>query len=310
MNLRIDPEFEKMIPPLTADEFRQLEENILEEGLVLTPIIVWNNIIIDGHNRFCIIEKHPDIKYSVHEKQFDDRYSVIAWICKNQLGRRNLTPQQKKYLIGQRYDAEKKANGASDGFRGNQYKSPVPDQFGQVPESKTTRQQIAEETHTSEGYVQRAEYFAKGVDAAEEVLPGIKEELLSGAIKPKEADVVAIMHAAPEERISRVEQLRVPKEKKRKTVSKKFQEIQKIGEDMLHARGGRLAEYMYCELENAMNDIMFRWSFCLEKNRDYYEDEVYRPQINQLAQEGIDYLQQVINGKIRENPYVGKQEGA
>lgn len=82
MELRIDPEFESKIPPLSAEEFRQLEENILSDGIVINPIIVWNGVIVDGHNRFHILEKHPHIQYSIHEKQFDDRFSVIAWICK------------------------------------------------------------------------------------------------------------------------------------------------------------------------------------------------------------------------------------
>ena len=50
--LTIDPEFEAKCPPLTEDELSQLEENILEEGLVLMPLIVWNDTIVDGHNRY------------------------------------------------------------------------------------------------------------------------------------------------------------------------------------------------------------------------------------------------------------------
>ena len=115
--LRIDPEFESKIPPLTEEEYQLLEENILQDGVVLNPLIVWNGCIVDGHNRFRIIQAHPEIKYTVFEKEFPDRYAAIAWICCNQLGRRNLTPQQKKYLIGQRYEAEKQA----ESFRGNQY---------------------------------------------------------------------------------------------------------------------------------------------------------------------------------------------
>ena len=108
--LTIDPEFEAKCPPLTEDELAQLEENILEEGLVLMPLIVWNNTIVDGHNRYKIAQKHPGIEFRIHEKQFNNRYEDISWICKNQLGRRNLTPMQKKYLIGARYDAEKMAD--------------------------------------------------------------------------------------------------------------------------------------------------------------------------------------------------------
>ena len=104
MELRIDPEFASRIPPLTNDEYQQLEANILEDGVVINPIIVWNGVIVDGHNRFRILEKHPHIKYTIHEKSFDDRFTVLAWICKNQLGRRNLTKQQKKYLIGKQFE--------------------------------------------------------------------------------------------------------------------------------------------------------------------------------------------------------------
>lgn len=214
--LTIDPEFEAKCPPLTEDELAQLEENILEEGLVLMPLIVWNNTIVDGHNRYKIAQKHPGIEFRIHEKQFNNRYEALSWICKNQLGRRNLTPQQKKYLVGQRYEAEKCSNGASDGFRGNQYTNPVADQFDHVPDFTTTRKKIADETHTSEGYVQRAEYYAKGIDAAEEVLPGIKNELLLGKYKPKETDVAAVARASPEERREKAEQLRVVPEKKPK----------------------------------------------------------------------------------------------
>ena len=52
INLKIDPEFQNQIPPLTDDEYKQLEENILKEGKLLSPLIVWNNTLVDGHNRY------------------------------------------------------------------------------------------------------------------------------------------------------------------------------------------------------------------------------------------------------------------
>ena len=100
MDLKIDPVFSEKIPPLTPEELEQLEANILEEGAVINPLIVWNGVIVDGHNRYRILQKHPEIIFHVYEKEFSDRYEVIAWICKNQLGRRNLTEAQKKYLVG------------------------------------------------------------------------------------------------------------------------------------------------------------------------------------------------------------------
>lgn len=90
--LTIDPEFRDRIPPLTEDEFSLLEENILSDGAVFLPLVVWDGIILDGHNRYEIIQKHPELVYAVHEMQFSNRYEDLSWICRNQLGRRNLTP--------------------------------------------------------------------------------------------------------------------------------------------------------------------------------------------------------------------------
>ena len=194
--LRIDPEFESKIPPLMEEEYRQLEENILQDGVVLNPLIVWNGCIVDGHNRFRIIQTHPEIKYTVFEKEFPDRYAAIAWICCNQLGRRNLTPQQKKYLIGQRYEAEK----LTTNFNGNRFTLADESRCGQndhTYKSERTRERIARENNLSDSYVRRAEYYAKGVDAADEVAPGIKKELLSGSIKPTDTAVAAIAKANP-----------------------------------------------------------------------------------------------------------------
>ena len=105
--LKTDPEFQSKIPPLTFEELNQLEANILRDGRILNPIIVWEGLIVDGHNRYTIAMKHPEIPFTIHEKEFASRYEAIIWICKNQLGRRNLTPEQKKYLIGKQYEAEK-----------------------------------------------------------------------------------------------------------------------------------------------------------------------------------------------------------
>ena len=82
--------------------------------------------------------------------------------------------------------------------------------------AQKTRERIASETGTSESYVKRADQYAKGVDAAEEVLPGIKNDLLLGKFKPRETDVAAVARASPEERREKAEQLRVIPEKKPK----------------------------------------------------------------------------------------------
>ena len=302
MELRIDPEFEGKIPPLTAEEFRQLEENILADGLVINPLIVWNGVIVDGHNRFHIIERHPEIQYSTHEKQFDDRYAVIAWICKNQLGRRNLTPEQKKYLIGKQYEAEKSSHGASR-FQGNQYSKVVSGHFVHSPQK--TSERIAQENGVNEKYVRRAEHFAKGVDIADEVDPGIRQEILAGEIKPTEAAVAAVVRAAPEDRPALVEELRKPPSRKDKDPPKKkasdeeepdLELIQKIADDMLEARSNGKPGTMLYEMNDALESMIFRWNFCQNNYTAFFELEECREEIKKLIRNGFEFLKQYEGG--------------
>jgi len=172
INLKIDPEFQSQIPPLTDDEFKQLEENILKEGKLLSPLIVWNNTLVDGHNRYEIVQEHPEISFSTMPLPFESREEVLAWICKNQLGRRNLTPEQKKFLMGKQYSSEKR----TEAFRGNQHTAKksgsVQSEHYQKP--MKTCERIAQENHSSASSVRRAEYYAHGVDVADELSPGFR----------------------------------------------------------------------------------------------------------------------------------------
>ena len=202
-NIKINPEFEMLIPPLEEDEFEVLEENILSEGEIYTPIFIWNGYIIDGHHRYKILCEHRNIKYKIVEKNFENKYEAVSWMCNNQLGRRNLSPENKKYLIGSRYEAEKMSYGASDGFRGNRHQKLVSGQNDHLLESEKnakTCEKIAKEVGVSERYVRRAEDFAKGVNAAEEAVPGIKKEILSGKIKRRAKEIADIAKAPVEQR--------------------------------------------------------------------------------------------------------------
>ena len=196
INLKIDPEFQSQIPPLTDDEFKQLEENILKEGKLISPLIVWNNTLVDGHNRYAILQKHPEIYFSTMPLRFESREEVLAWICKNQLGRRNLTPEQKKFLIGKQYSVEHRKPG---GNGNNQHtaaaKKTVPEelcQFDTIPPTASeasVRKQIAERNNVSESYVARSEKFMRGVEIMEQMVPGMQEKILSGQFKVRDADM-------------------------------------------------------------------------------------------------------------------------
>jgi hypothetical protein len=96
----IDEEFKNLIPPLTQDEYSDLEKKILQEGFdsqKYGSIITWNKVIIDGHNRYEICQKHG-IDFVTKEISFKDRVSAKEWIIRNQFGRRNLSPFQRAEL--------------------------------------------------------------------------------------------------------------------------------------------------------------------------------------------------------------------
>lgn len=90
--LIVDDEFRLLIPPLSDDELRRLESSIRTDGFhAWEPIIVWNNVIVDGHNRYSICYKHG-IQFTTKEMQFQSRDAAKLYIIDNQLRRRNLPP--------------------------------------------------------------------------------------------------------------------------------------------------------------------------------------------------------------------------
>jgi len=111
--MKINEELRKLIPPLTKEEFFILEKSIKNEGC-RDPIVIWNDVIVDGHNRFEICTKH-NIPYKTIQKNFDSIEEVKIWMIDNQSGRRNLTDgwkweltQRKKKLLLEKGKEEQK----------------------------------------------------------------------------------------------------------------------------------------------------------------------------------------------------------
>lgn len=210
----IDQEFKALIPPLSAEEYAQLEANILAEGC-RDALVVWaippsekcahcgsdyhraekktlvysqneyseNRwfedgyedqsiwicdqgeiecdevesffILIDGHNRYEICQKH-DRRFSCSEVKLASRQDAINWIINNQLGRRNLHPDQASYLRGKRYNGEKQQQG---GTGANQHV-----QSSQNDNSAKTHERLAEEYKVSPATIARDGQFAAAVD--------------------------------------------------------------------------------------------------------------------------------------------------
>jgi len=197
VDFKIDPEFENKIPPIGAEEFIQLEENILTAREVYEPLVVWNGTLVDGHNRWKVIQRHSDvtIKWRVRNMDFPDKWAAFEWMYKNQLGRRNLTDEQRTYTIGKMLEARKHS--------GNQYT--VESAAGQNDRQQRSQKEIREGTAgeigrdvgMSEKSVRRAEKFAKGVDALREVSPEAADKVLSGKAETTKSEIADIAESEP-----------------------------------------------------------------------------------------------------------------
>ena len=285
INLKIDPEFQSQIPPLTNDEFKRLEENILKEGKLISPLIVWNNTLVDGHNRYAILQKHPEIYFSTMPLPFESREEVLAWICKNQLGRRNLTPGQKLFLIGKQYEAEKSAHGESrkelHDENGRFHRSCQTDNSG---ETMKTCERIAEENGVSTATVLRASKYMKGVEIADELMPGLKQSILSGQTKVSKADMRNLANANYDDRKRTLQDILHPERKVEpkpdadgiirepgKAPVMPFQKIESVYDSDAYPEDLR---YKYVALEDVTTRFRIAFNYQLEQMPDNTQREI------------------------------------
>ena len=140
-NLKIDNEFKNLLPPLTEDEYSQLESDIKRHG-VLSPIIAWNGFIIDGHNRYEICRKNGIDLPEIKALDFSNKSDVMDWIINHQTGRRNLTKSQlvKAYAsVEEQLKREAKERqvvaGKEFGKGGSKVTSNLTEAIGKTPET-------------------------------------------------------------------------------------------------------------------------------------------------------------------------------
>lgn len=152
----------------------------------------------------------------------------------------------------------------------------------------TTRQKIAEETKTSEGYVARAERFAKGVDAAEEAVPGIKEEILSGKIKKPEGVIADIAKAPEEERKSLTYNLKLTRTYAKPTPDV-IQTIRTIGAKMRDLDTPVDVERFLETLEGDVENHIVSYKFTFFHNPKLLSAEYFQRTMG-IMQKMLDYI--------------------
>lgn len=177
--LEIKERFKNLIPPLSALEYEQLEENIIKNGC-REPICIWNETVIDGHNRYEICHRN-NIPFHIQEiSDIDGDEDAIVWICANQLGRRNISEKARKMLIGERYNAELIINSKKNKHGHNQYT--VKKEIKKAA-SHATAEKIAKEYSISETSVRRYAQYSKVMNIMSETNPELFRQIKDGYLK-------------------------------------------------------------------------------------------------------------------------------
>ena len=174
--MKINPKFQSLIPPLSPEELAQLEANLVADGC-RDPLVTWNGILLDGHNRHAICTR-LGIEFETRAIELQDEDAAMDWIETNQLGRRNLQPQQISVLRGNIYNRRKKA----------QHRPEKRDQNDPV-NPKRTAEIVAAETGVSAATIKRDGKIAAEVAADPELQAAIANRTEFKKVRKKKRKV-------------------------------------------------------------------------------------------------------------------------
>lgn len=306
-DLIINTRFKSLIPPQRPDEHQLLEESILKNGYdPAYPVIFWNQTIIDGHNRYEICKKQ-NIPFTTSEKFFDNEHDVINWIIDNQLSRRNITEDQRAYLIGKRYKEEKKEPARP------KFDNKVATIANLPPINRPTENIIADQSNVSPRTVRNAEKFADAVDKVAENTGINPQKILSGAINASRKDIQNVSRLEPEQQKKVFEKIEKNEVKNVKEAVKevKQEEIEEIKDsivlpDPIKIINGDFRE-VYPTLGKESIDFIITDPPYPKEYLPLYEDlakcaeHVLKPGGSLLMMVGQSYLPEIMNMTV---PYI------
>lgn len=193
--LRIDDGFRALHTPLTQKELTQLEESIKAEGC-REPLVIWKGIIVDGHNRYRICHRHH-IPFCTRAIHFSCREEAVAWICANQLRKRNISEETKKYLIGKKSESEKIMGERN--ANGNNQHTVTESQKPVAPSRNKTAYEMENQCSISHNAVYKYGIYSKALDMIHSKCPEIAGRILSGNIKASHENIINLSRLSPKE---------------------------------------------------------------------------------------------------------------
>jgi DNA modification methylase len=283
--MQILQELESLIPPLSNEEFKQLERNILEEG-IREPLITWNGILIDGHNRYRIAQEH-EMNYETLEKEFENLNDVKIWMVNNQLGRRNL----QDFVKGELHDELDKLNKIKgveiykekSVFKGNQYSAPL--SIIDNEPKHNTQKIVAEKLGWSTG--KKAMFDIVKTKAPEQV----KEKLRTGE--------VSINQAYKEIKKEEDEQLKT---------QKAIEIIEKVYENNTNIYNGDCIEYIKTIKDKSIDCLITDPPYGVDIQFGAYDNQLSRKIENDGNIEGalvlLDEMLINVKSKLKEDAHI------
>ena len=188
MNIIVNDELQAYIDPLTPDERQALERSIVDEGC-RDALVLWGEILVDGHNRYGICQQHGIAFETVQNTRFQSLQDVKLWMIDHHLGRRSLSDFQRGVLALRKKEitsARAMAAALAPNAPGQQTsKAELP-----PPERLNTRESIAKAARISSNTVMQIEKIQK--TAVPELVAAVK----AGTISINTAATVASMPAA------------------------------------------------------------------------------------------------------------------
>ena len=191
MNIVVNPDLQAYIDPLTPEEYTALERSILAEGC-RDALVLWGEVLVDGHNRYGICQKHGLAFQTVQNTRFASMEDVHLWMIEQHLGRRSVSDFQRGVLALRRKDIlTARMKSAPAEVSGSQ----APAVSGQ-PELVPTMGAIAKSARISNATLHQIEKIQKS--AAPELVAAVKSGTLSinaaasVASLPMQAQVAAV----------------------------------------------------------------------------------------------------------------------
>jgi len=191
MDIVVNEELKAYIDPLTPDEYEALERSLLAEGC-RDSLVLWGNILVDGHNRYGICQKHNLPFNTVQNTRFQSMEDVHLWMIEQHLGRRSVSDFQRGVLALRKREIMAERRGRVKQAEEDAAATPAPeaatDETIPAPASSSTvnpakaeplpsRQELAREARLSNNQVVLIEKIQK--QATPEVVAAVKSGVLS-----------------------------------------------------------------------------------------------------------------------------------